>query len=94
MLKTLWFHIVFGKSNLSEVLWMTFTDNVESRAFVVELLGWPSYPEVLGRDPHFVSNVERNIFSAGVLLLPLLGFQDVLRESLTSLSQSLERSVS
>jgi hypothetical protein len=70
-----------------------FTHSVRSRAFVVEHLKWPSCPEVRGREPHFVSNVQRNLLSAGVLHLPLVGFQYVLTESPMSLCQSLELSI-
>jgi len=60
---------------------------------LVELLKWPSCLEVLGGEPHFVSNVKCNFFSASVLHLLLLGFQYVRTESPMSLCQSLGRRV-
>ena len=70
-----------------------FTHSVWSHMFVVEILTWSSCLEVLGREPNFVLNVEQNLFSAGLLRLPLLGIQYVLTDSPISLCQSLECSV-
>jgi len=70
-----------------------FTHSVRSRAFVVELLRSPGCLEVVGRELHFVTNVEHDFFSASLLHLSLLCFLYVFTESPMRLCQSLEGSV-
>jgi len=61
------------------------TYHLQSCPCVIQLLGWSCHPEVPCHKPDLISNLEINLFEAGILHLKRLSFLEVLPESLVSL---------